>query len=62
MELTASQGGRKLITEEVMVLLVAQFCDVAWELFLKAQLRSISSVFSGDKSLNYLYNMFFFLK
>lgn len=55
MELATSQGGRQLITEEAVVLLMAQLCSVAWELFLKAQLRYISSAFLGDvMSLNYL--------
>lgn len=38
MELTASQGGRQLITEEVVVFLLVQFFGVAWELFPKASL------------------------
>lgn len=48
MELATSQGGRQLITEEAVVLLMAQLYSVAWELLLKAQLRYISSTFPGD--------------
>lgn len=48
MELATSQGGRQLITEEAIVLLMAQLYSVAWELFLKAQLRYISFAFPGD--------------
>lgn len=48
MEPSTSQGGRQLITEEAAVLLMAQLCSAAWELFLKAQLRYISSAFLSD--------------
>lgn len=53
MKLAASQGGRQWLTEEVVVFLVAQFCGVAWELFLKSQLRCISLAFLND-SLSHL--------
>lgn len=52
MELAASQGGRQLITEEVVVFPVAQFGDVTGELFLKAQLTYIASAFP-DGSLSH---------
>lgn len=53
MKLAASQGGRQWLTEEVAVFPVAQFCGVAWELFLKSQLRCISLAFLND-SLSHL--------